>query len=175
MIVNYSDKGRIFRNSMTEKGNGIYLGYYNDKLGIKIGETGNDFTARWSLLSRDSRTGFRAVFCYEVGDYGESTEIVRKVLEALIRNKVSIYAANHAKIFSFQGDSFLCSPEACDKLIEYVREQNYNWEKYFKRMEEKTFNTVCKMRELGFSFPSRRETMGYILCQVHECETERGN
>lgn len=170
MIVQYGEKNRIKRNSMKNKGNGIYLGHYNDKTGLKIGETSMPFTQRWGLLSHESQTGFHAVFYHEVGDYGRATELIRQALEILIRTKVANYSSGHAKIYSFQGDSFICSAAACDKLINHICSENDNWDKYFNRAEDKLFSLIMKMEQKGISFPTRRETLGYLLREMYEVE-----
>lgn len=170
MIVQYGEKNRIKRNSMKDKGNGIYLGHYNDKTGLKIGETSMPFVQRWSLLSHESQTGFHAIFYHEVGDYGKATELIRQTLEVLIRTKVANYSSGHAKIYSFQGDSFICSAAACDKLINYICAENDNWDKYFNRAEDKLFSLIMNMEQKGISFPTRRETLGYLLREMYDVE-----
>lgn len=172
MIANYTDKGRIIYGSMKDEANGIYVGYYNDKLGVKIGETERPFLDRWHDISATSRNGFRGLYYYEVGDHGMNTYLIRKVMECLIRRKVSNYAATHGKFYSFQCDSFLCSSEACDKFIQYVNESSENWDKYFARKETEIKNILFDMDTFGVYFKTHRERLGHTLNRLDGCEED---
>ena len=171
MITTYMN-GRIVRNSMKDAHNGIYIGHYTDMLGVKIGETEHDFTARWGQISSTSETGFRGLYYYIVGDYGKNTSVVREVLEIIVRRRVSIYAAQHKKFYNFQGDSFICSVEACEKFIDFIMENCSKWDKYFEKKEKEIVDIISDMLVTGKTFETYAMKKAYILMVLDDCMEE---
>ena len=116
---------------------------------IRRNRYNNHTAARWGQISSTSETGFRGLYYYMVGDYGKNTSVVREVLEIIVRRRVSIYAAQHKKFFNFQGDSFICSVEACEKFIDFIMENCAKWDKYFEQKEKEIVNIEIPCDEYG--------------------------
>lgn len=167
MISTYNN-GRIAYGTMKDANNGIYLGYYNDKRGVKIGETSSNFTDRWNSISSSSDNGFCGLYYYCMGDHGKNTTLIRKALECIIRRRISCYATNHKKFFNFQGDSFICSREACDGFIEWVLDNAVRFDNYFAKMEEKIAHIVED--ENYHKYDDLCQTLASILLKVDDCE-----
>ena len=171
MITTYMN-GRIVHGSMKDAHNGIYIGYYTDMLGVKIGETEHDFTARWAQISSTSKTGFRGLYYYMVGDYGKSTNLVREVMEILIRRRISVYAATHGKFYNFQGDSFICSAKACKDFTDFIIKNYTKWDKYFEKKEKEIVEIISDMLAHGKMFETYALKKAYILMELDECKEE---
>ena len=148
---------------------GLYIGCYDDKLTVKVGQTLGSIRNRALQIDKNADGHFIVQFYYQFEKKFTDpslNKIYALAMEDLLHNLMtqfcSIFEGGHG-MRKYRGeDHYECTPEYCDYFFRHLEEKKEDYDTLFRNYEDRLATIIsCNKKEIAEM--SQREALLFLL------------